>query len=352
MSGLKRAIIRGGLETLYFSAAHHLLRPVAAGLGVILTLHHLRPPRFGRFQPNRLLEVAPSFLEDVLGWLRRSGLDLISLDDMHRRVIEGEDSGRFVCLTVDDGYRDTLQWAYPIFKRYAVPFTVYIATSFPDRLGQLWWLVPEGVIARNQRISVLVDGEEQEFECRTIAEKYRAFRRLYRRLRCLSTEAELRRVIRDLATRYDVAITAFCEELCMDWRELATLASDPLVSIGAHTVNHVMLAKVPETSARAEMEMSRAVIQASLGKRPEHLAYPVGDASSAGAREFRIADEVGFKTAVTTRPGVIFPEHRRHLTALPRVSLNGEHQQLRHVQVLVSGAATAVWNGFRRVDAA
>ena len=34
----------------------------------------------------------------------------------------------------------------------------------------------------------------------------------------------------------------------MTWDELAALAADPLVTIGAHTVNHVMLAKVPESS--------------------------------------------------------------------------------------------------------
>jgi len=49
---------------------------------------------------------------------------------------------------------------------------------------------------------------------------------------------------------------------------------------------------------------------------------------------------------------VLFPAHGGHLTALPRLSLNGEHQQLRHARVLISGAATAMWNGFRRVDAA
>jgi peptidoglycan/xylan/chitin deacetylase (PgdA/CDA1 family) len=255
-------------------------------------------------------------------------------------------------MTIDDGYRDTLQWAYPILKDYQVPFTVYIPTSFPDRLGELWWLALEAVVARNQRIRLLIDGKEQSFECATVEDKRHLYDQLYGWVRSFKTEAELRAVVRDLAGRYQVDVLAFCEQLCMSWDELTRLADDPLVTIGAHTVNHVMLAKVPEKVSRSEMEMSRAVIEAALGLRPEHLSYPVGDPPSAGPREFRIAAELGFKTGVTTRPGVIFPEHCEHLTALPRVSLNGEHQQLRYVRVLVSGAATAVWNGFRRVNAA
>jgi hypothetical protein len=78
----------------------------------------------------------------------------------------------------------------------------------------------------------------------------------------------------------------------------------------------------------------------------------VGDPTSAGPREFRIALDLGFKTAVTTRPGVLFRKHRDHLTALPRISVNGEFQQQRYLKVLMSGAATAMWNGFRRVNAA
>src|SRR6185503_16431893 len=124
------------------------------------------------------------------------------------------------------------------------------------------------------------------------------------------------------------------------------------VTISAHTVNHLALAKLPEKTVRSEMNLSRTVIESALGARPAHLSYPYGDAGSAGPREFSIAAELGFKTAVTTRPGVLFRSHARHLTALPRISLNGEYQQRRYAKVLISGAATALWNRFRRVDAA
>ena len=92
------------------------------------------------------------------------------------------------------------------------------------------------------------------------------------------------------------------------------------------------------------------MIQAALGTRPEHLAYPVGDRSSAGPREFKIASDLGFKTAVTTRPGVLFRRHAEHMTALPRLSLNGNFQRPRYAKVLMSGAATGLWNGFRPVN--
>ena len=61
---------------------------------------------------------------------------------------------------------------------------------------------------------------------------------------------------------------------------------------------------------------------------------------------------LGFATAVTTRPGMIFAENAAHMMALPRLSLNGNYQTERFLAVLTSGAATAMWNGFRRVDAA
>jgi peptidoglycan/xylan/chitin deacetylase (PgdA/CDA1 family) len=352
VAGLRQTIIRGGLESLFFSGAYLALKPYVGGVGVIFTLHHVRPPRPDRFQPNRLLEVTPRFLTRVIKLLRRSNVDLVSLDEMHRRLSEGDFTRRFVCLTFDDGYRDTLQYAYPILKEAGVPFAVYVATSFPDRLGELWWLALEAVIARNDGVALEIDGRHRSFACGTVEEKYALYDELYWWLRGRPTEAEVRSIVRNLAACYQIDIAAFCTDLCMGWEELAELAADPLVTIGAHTVTHPMLAKVSAQSARSELDLSRTVIEAALMTRPEHLAYPVGDPTSAGPREFKIAAELGFKTAVTTRPGVLFAEHKECLTALPRISLNGEYQRLRYVRVLLSGSATAMWNGFRRDEAA
>ena len=352
MAGFRQTIIRGGLESLYFTGAHLALKPLLQGVGAILTLHHVRPPRPDRFQPNRILEITPRFLTRVVKYLRGSGVDLVSLDEMHRRMIERDFSRRFVCLTFDDGYRDTMKWAYPILREGNVPFAVYVPTSFPDRLGELWWLALEAVIARNDHIGLQIDGRNRTFDCRTVAEKRALYDEMYWWLRGMPTETEMRDVVRNLAACYHVDIAAFCNDLCMSWEEIAELATDHLVTIGAHTVNHPMLAKLPIEAVRSEMDLSRSVIEAALSMRPQHLSYPIGDRSSAGPREFAIAAELGFKTAVTTRPGVLFPQHSRCLTALPRISLNGEFQRLRYVRVLLSGSATAMWNGFRRLDAA
>ena len=349
---MKQVVFRTGMEALYFTGAHRLLQPLLGGVGAILTMHHVRPAREAAFQPNRLLEITPTFLEDVLKGLRRAGVDLVSLDEMHRRLIECDFRRRFMCLTFDDGYRDNLQYALPILKKYHAPFALYVPTSFPDRTGELWWLTLEAVIARQMRVALVMNGEDRRYDCDSVEAKYELYEHIYWWLRSLDSEDDLRRAVRDLAVRYGVDSAAFCRELCMTWEEIGEIAADPLATIGAHTVNHVMLKKASDTQVRTEMQQSAAVIEAALGKKPAHFSYPVGDRTSAGPREFRIAAELGFKTAVTTRPGVLFPEHAAHLTALPRISLNGEYQQRRYAKVLLSGAATALWNRFRRVDAA
>ena len=352
MARISKTVIRAGLETLYYTGGYQVMRPFLAGVGAILTFHHVRPERPGAFRPNHLLEVTPEFLDEVITTLRRRRIDIVSLDEVHRRLTEGDFSRRFVALTFDDGYLDNYEHAVPILRRQEAPFTIYVPSAFAEGKGELWWLVLERAIAENELIAFDLDGCRHRFSSITPAEKSETFEAIYWLLRNRDDEADLRKAIREIAVINRIDTAAMCHDLCMDWNELRSVARDPLTTIGAHTVSHPMLRKATDESVRAEMKIGADRISAMLGKRPAHFSFPVGDAGSAGPREFAIAAELGFRTAVTTRPGVLFADHADHLTALPRISMNGEFQRRRYLDVLLSGAPTALLNGFRRVDAA
>jgi peptidoglycan/xylan/chitin deacetylase (PgdA/CDA1 family) len=351
MKQLRNTVIRAGLEALYFSGAHVLLRPIFSGVGAIFMLHHVRPQHERAFQPNRHLEITPDFLRAMLGHLRARGIDIVTMDEVHQRLIERKFASRFACFTFDDGYRDNRDFALPVMRQFDAPFTVHVASDFAAGSGRLWWIVLEMAIAKADAIEVTMGGVDHRLDTSTAHGRQAAFGRLHDWLRTLA-EHDLQREITALCRRHGVDQAAICRDLCLSWDELKSLAADPLVTIGAHSITHCNLAQQSETIAREELTLSRARIEDALQRPAIHLAYPYGDKPAAGPREFALARAAGYKTAVTTRPGMVFPESAGHMTALPRVSLNGNYQDARILPVLTSGAATAMWNGFRRVDAA
>ncbi len=351
MPDMRKRAIRAGLETLYFTGTHRLARSFFAGVGAILTFHRVLPAHDDPFQPHRGLEITPDFLDAVLSALGRADVDMVSMDEAWRRLTGASDGRRFVAVTFDDGYRDTLEHAWPILKRHQVPATLYVASGFAEGTGVLWWEVLAKAVADNDSLAVEIDGGLRHFDCASPQAKDETYATLYGWLRDEPHEAELEAATAAIAAKNGIDTAAQCRQLCMGWDELAGLAADPLITIGAHTVSHPFLAKCDAETARTEMAESRRMIEEKLGIRPEHFAYPVGAPDAAGPRDFALASELGFKTGATTRAGVIFPDHAAHLTALPRLSVNGEFQQLRFLEVLLSGTATALLNRFRRVAA-
>lgn len=352
---LKPKLIRAGLDALYGTGAYRALSPLTAGIGVIFTLHRFTMAEPGRggppdFAPNRILEVSRDFLAAAIDRVRAHGLDIVSIDEAERRIVAG-DGGRFAVFTIDDGYRDTAEIAWPVFRAKECPFTVYVATGLIDRTISLWWIALERVIEGSDTVDVALGGEARRFDISTVEQKCTAFGAIYWALRAMEEEEKLRSVA-DLCDRAGLDTVALAGEVAMGWDDVTALDDDPLVTIGAHTVDHPALARVDETTLHRELIDGRARLAQKLGRVPRHLAYPYGDAGSAGPREFAAARALGFATAVTTRKGVIHAAHGEHLTALPRVSLNGDYQDLRYVDVFVSGAPFALMRGFRRVDAA
>ena len=341
----KRKLIGAGFAAMRASGLHRAL--AAPGAGFILALHRVRPfaPPTPDYAPNRLLEVTPEFLDAALTRIAARGLAFVTLGEAARRLREG--GPPFAALTFDDGYRDTRDFALPILERHGAPATVFFAPGLIERTARLWWLELEEAIRRLDAI----DFDGASLPARSPTEKAAAYERVYWTLRA-RPEAELLDAIAALAARAGVSSAALAEPEFLTWDETLAFARHPLITVGAHSLSHRRLAQWPAEVARAELAGCKAALEGRLGGRIESFAYPVGDPSSAGPREFALAREAGYEIAVTTRPGMLFPEHSGHLLALPRVSLNGLWQDIGYLDVLISGAPFVLWNRGRKLNVA
>ena len=342
---LKRAVIGAGFAAMRASGLHRAI--AAPGCGFILTLHRVRPfrPETLGYAPNRLLEVTPEFFDQALALIAARGFEFVTLDEAARRLAEG--GAPFAALTFDDGYRDTRDVALPILERHGAPATVFFAPGLIERTARLWWLELEEAIRRLDA----VEAAGLRLPARTPGEKSAAFERVYWGLRA-RPEAELLDAIGALASEAGVTNAALAEPALLNWEETIALARHPLVTAGSHSLSHLRLAQWPIEVARTEIADSKVMLEARLGRPVTSFSYPVGDPTSAGQREYALAEDAGYAVAVTTRPGMLFAEHAGHLRALPRVSLNGLWQDLAYLDVLLSGAPFRLWNRGRRLNVA
>jgi len=347
----KVALMRGVLTGLDVTGLARLMAPRTRGRGVTFTLHSVDPAMPPHFDPNGILRVTPEFLEQAIAVTRAEGYDIVSLDEAARRLAAapGATDRPFACFTFDDGYRDNRDHAYPVFKRHGVPMAIYVPAAYLDGAGDLWWLVLEKAIAAAPRLDIDVAGERFRFETATADEKTVAFHKVYWALRALP-EREMRAKVQEIANNAGYDAAHLCRELVMTWDEVRALAADPLVTIAAHTVNHLAIAKLPAEEARHEIAESVRRVESELGRACRHFSFPYGDATSAGARDFEIARSLGLATAVTTHKDVIDAD--ADLCGLPRISLNGNFQKARYVRVFLSGAPFALVRFAKRLKAA
>jgi len=322
------------LELAYASGLWRLLEPARGGAGIILKFERVRPARDDAFQPLKAREITPQFLHRVILALKRWPFDIVSMDEACRRAETPHAGRRFVVLTFDDGTRDFVDYAWPLLSGHQVPFTVYLPAAFPDGLGRMWWLALEQVIAKQDRINMVIDDVRRYFETVDIARKHVAHHYLAGWLRSLPP-LELGLAIDDLCLRYDVDLAALSREAAMTWHDVSLFVGDPLATIGTATLNYPVLANLDDTAAKREMAMGHAVAEAALPVLPRHFAFPFGDNTAFGARDVATATKQGFTSAVTSLPGVV--KAGANLHALPRLAWDGRRNSLRVLRVIMAG---------------
>jgi peptidoglycan/xylan/chitin deacetylase (PgdA/CDA1 family) len=302
---------------------------------VIFTLHHVRPKQNLAFNPNAHLEVTPEFLEQAIIAAREAGLEPVRLEDLPTLLAEQGSTRKFVCFTLDDGYRNNAEFAAPVFRRHGVPYTIFICPGFVTRTRTVWWETGAELLRRVNSLKFDFGGGEETIACASHAEEMAVFERLAELVNTLDENEAVARIdALSLACGFDPM--SYVEREIMSEPELRQLVTDPLVSLGGHTLTHCNLARVPQERLEAEIAESSRLVGGYAGRPVRTFSYPYGWKSAAGTREFESANKAGL-TAVTTQPGVL--SAAGNPAALPRVSLNGLYQKRRYVRALISGVA-------------
>jgi peptidoglycan/xylan/chitin deacetylase (PgdA/CDA1 family) len=327
---LKRHGIRLALGTLSLARAERWLPQADDAAGIVATLHHVRPQSAADFAPNAHLSITPDFLDRFIARFKAKGWRFVSVSEL----LTSPGDWRRIAITLDDGFRDNAEHALPVFRRHAVSFTIFVCPGFCDRTAELWWEALERIVAGTESLAPPGGGSGEALSTRTAVEKQRAFTLWANWLTTEADEARQRQAIRALAETHGLDLAALAEELVMSWEEVCAIASDPLCTIGAHTMTHPALARLPTQAAFSEMRQSADRIEAEIGRRPDAIAFPYGYAAAASAREAALAEQAGFAASFTTRPGYVRSAGERH--GLSRVSINGLYQDARFLDALLS----------------
>jgi peptidoglycan/xylan/chitin deacetylase (PgdA/CDA1 family) len=88
----------------------------------------------------RDLTVSPKDFEQQIRYLVENGFTFLLAREVEQAVREQRAlPEKAVAITLDDGYKDNFEHAFPILRRYNVPATIFLVTNTVDTAGHLSW---------------------------------------------------------------------------------------------------------------------------------------------------------------------------------------------------------------------
>ena len=322
------------LRAHYFTDRPSVLPRFAMGCGAIFMTQRVVPLEASLTAHGAVAETDPLLLEEMVALVAAQNMDVVSLAEMRRRLVERDLDRRFVAFTFDGAYRSILTSVLPLFEKRGMPFAVYAATDFLDTGRTPWWMALEALFRGNERLSLEFDGQLLEVRCLSPQDRVNAFARVHQKLARM-----------DSGKRADL-IQRYCADYAVDMRmiaaremlsaaELKTLAGHDLVTVGSNAGGARALAELGFDAALETIAASVDTLQAVTGQRPCDLAFPGAPMAAVTARDVNIARDLGLATAVTAIEGALWPEHARELLVLPRIALDNNPATL--VRALMLG---------------
>jgi peptidoglycan/xylan/chitin deacetylase (PgdA/CDA1 family) len=269
----------------------------------------------GLMDPS-LLSATPDQFEQQMKFLREH-YRLLSILDL-LQAIEAKESlpPKSVMVTFDDGYLNFFETAWPILQRFEVPTLVFLATGFLFPENQIFWWdrLYQGIYKTSCTRLILPPIGSISLENKD--QRWDAFIKLKNKISCMSFQPAMQLVDQIMET---LEVAPDSKGLLMNWSDVRLL-NEQGCYLAAHTRNHPILTRITRDEAHQEIMYGQQDILKELGTACPVFAYPSGHQRDINNAILPILQELGFKLALTSIPGINVMPHINPLR-LERIGL-------------------------------
>jgi peptidoglycan/xylan/chitin deacetylase (PgdA/CDA1 family) len=298
-------IKRAALHLMRLSGAFDLVRLTNIRHALILTYHRFGAgPAGGRGGDRESGRTPAAVFAAHLEYLTKR-YDIVPLGRLAESIAcqGGRPPRPLAAITIDDGYRDAYEIAYPLLRRYRAPATLFTPADFIDRRVWIWtdkarFLTGQAV---PQQISLDLGGAALPVALNGGGSRREASERINARLKQLPEEIK-EEAIERLARALGVTVpgTPPNEFGPVTWAEAREMQANG-IEIGSHTLTHPILTRVGDEQLRRELRESRSRLEEVLKRRIDQFCYPNGDYDQRVSQEVARA---GYRIAVTCVNGL------------------------------------------------
>lgn len=183
---------------------------------------------------------------------------------------------RTAVITIDDGYRDFYEHAFPELKQRGLTATFFVTVNFID---QKIWLWPDRLEyalqqTNEKHLTITLHGKQQTFATGSLEQRQCTWKTLSDY--CISVADEERcRVMTAVenATHVSLPEVPPGEYAAVSWPEILELA-DAGIEIGSHTMNHPILSRIDSDRLHHEVARSKEVLEEKIGRKIRTFCYP------------------------------------------------------------------------------
>lgn len=218
----------------------------------------------------------PDWFEEQIEYIGRH-YNVISLSELNRCFENGlKVPKNSVVLTLDDGFRDNFENAFPILERHHFPATIFLVTG----------CIENGLLPWPQRLGFAFQNTGVESLCHTVMtvktlplgnamQKYRAYLAVKKHIRELSP-ADREKSLLELEAMLKIEPP---RDRMLTW-EQAKIMINSGIEFGAHSYSHPLMAYLTTKDARLELQKSRDDLKRYLGVERPPYCFPGGSYTS------------------------------------------------------------------------